>query len=194
MDTLLPIALGLGLSAACGFRVFVPLLALSIASFSGWVPLSNGFEWVGTIPAIIAFATATALELAAYYIPWFDSMLDTIATPVAVVAGIVTSLSVFTELTPLLKWTLAFIGGGGAAGLIQGATALLRLKSSAFTLGIGNPIVATLELAGSIIVSAMALFVPLIALCFVVLICWFVFRTAGRLLFGRSYHTESLHH
>lgn len=194
MDTLISIALGIGLSAACGFRVFVPLLALSIASFSGWVPLSNGFEWVGTIPAMVVFSTATVLELAAYYIPWFDNLMDTIATPIAVVAGIITSVSVFTELTPLLKWTLAFIGGGGAAGLIQGGTALLRLKSSAFTLGLGNPIVAALELAGSVITSALALFVPLLALFFVILLCWFVFRTTGRLLFGRSYHTQSAPH
>ena len=76
-----------------------------------------------------AFGTATLLEIAAYYIPWFDHLLDTIATPAAVVAGMVASASVMVDLPPVLKWGVALIGGGGAAGLLQGATVLLRLKS-----------------------------------------------------------------
>ncbi|MGD2115402.1 MAG: DUF4126 family protein, partial [Acidobacteriota bacterium] len=35
METLLSVALGLGLAAACGFRVFVPLLAMSVAVRAG---------------------------------------------------------------------------------------------------------------------------------------------------------------
>lgn len=190
---LLSIALGIGLSAACGFRVFVPLLALSIASLGGWVPLSGSFEWMGTIPAMVVFATATILEVAAYYIPWFDNLLDAVATPAAVIAGVITSLAVFTEIDPLLKWTLAIIGGGGAAGLIQGATALLRLKSTTLTGGIGNPVIATLEFAVSILTSILSLLVPFVAILAVIFLCWFVFRTAGRLLFGRRFHTPSTH-
>src|SRR6185503_12680871 len=119
METVLSICVGIGLSAACGFRIFVPLLALSIAALSGHVHLSSGFAWIGTTPALIALSVATALEIAAYYVPWLDHALDTIATPAAVIAGTMTTAALVTDVSPFLKWTLAIIAGGGAAGLVQ---------------------------------------------------------------------------
>jgi hypothetical protein len=186
METVLCIALGIGLSAACGFRVFVPLLIISIANYSGHISLSPGFEWIGTLPALIAFGTATVLEILAYYIPWLDQLLDTIATPAAVVAGVIASASVFTEVSPLFRWVLALIGGGGIAGLVQGATALTRLKSTAFTGGLGNPIVSSAELFGSVGTSVLALLAPVI--CVIAVLCGlvFVFIKARRILFGKK--------
>jgi hypothetical protein len=186
MNTLFSIALGIGLSAACGFRVFVPLLVVSVAVFTGHMKLSPGFEWIGTLPALIAFGTATILEIIAYYIPWLDHFLDSLATPAAVVAGIVTSASVFTEVTPLLRWILALIGGGGIAGLVQGATVLTRFKSAALTGGLGNPIVSTAELFGSVVTSLLAIFVPIICVVLILAGIYYAFRSAGRLLFGRQ--------
>jgi uncharacterized membrane protein len=89
VDVLVGVGTGLALAAAAGFRVFVPLLFVSFAARTGWLPLSTGFEWMGTTPALVVFATATVLEIAAYYFPFFDNLLDTIATPAAVLAGIV---------------------------------------------------------------------------------------------------------
>jgi hypothetical protein len=185
METLLSVGIGLGLSAACGFRVFVPLLGLSIAGLTGYVPLSPGFAWIGTVPALIAFSTATVLEIFAYYIPWFDNLLDTIATPAAVIAGMVASASVLADLPPLLKWAIALIGGGSAAGIVQGATVLLRLKSGALTAGLGNPLVSTAELFGSVTTTVLAIALP--AVCFLLLIglCMSIFRASRRFVFGR---------
>src|SRR6516162_6641024 len=104
MDTVLSVCLGIGLSAACGFRVFVPLLVMSIANLSGNLTLAHGFEWIGTYPALITFSVATALEIGGYYIPWLDHLLDTIATPAAIVAGTVVTASMVTDLSPFLKW------------------------------------------------------------------------------------------
>lgn len=186
MDTILSIALGIGLSAACGFRVFIPLLIISAASYTGHIGLTPGFEWIGTLAALIAFGTATVLEILAYYIPWLDQLLDTIATPAAVVAGVIASASVFTEISPLFRWTLALIGGGGIAGLVQGATAFTRLKSTALTGGLGNPVVSTAELLGSIITSILALLAPV--LCVIVILggLALVFIPARRILFGKK--------
>lgn len=185
MDTVLSIALGIGLSAACGFRVFVPLLIMSIAAYSGHMTLSAGFEWIGTLPALIAFATATVLEILAYYIPWLDHVLDTIATPAAVVAGVIASASVFTDVSPLLRWTLALIGGGGIAGLVQGATVLTRLKSAAFTGGLGNPVISTGELIGSVATSLLAILFPILCVILVLAGIAIVFFSARRILFGK---------
>jgi hypothetical protein len=184
MDALLSVGVGLGLSAACGFRVFVPLLVASIAAQVGYLPLSPGFEWVGTHEALLAFATATLLEVLAYYIPWLDNVLDAIATPAAVIAGIVVSASIITDLPPLLKWGVALIGGG-VAGITQGASVLLRLKSALFTGGLGNPLVSTAELIAALVVALLAILLPLACLVLIAVLCIAVFRLTGRLVFRR---------
>jgi hypothetical protein len=182
VDSLVSIALGVGLSAACGFRVFVPLLVMSVASLTGHLHLSQGFAWIGTYPALIAFATATVAEIAAYYIPWLGHFLDSVASPAAVIAGTVATASVVTELSPLLRWVLALIAGGGAAGIIQSGTVGLRLKSTALTGGLGNPIVSTAELLGSTVTAILAIIIPVV--CFILVIAGsvFIFRKYRQLV------------
>ena len=170
METLLSILVGVGLSAACGFRVFIPPLIISLAALSGHLTLAPGFAWMATHPALIAFAVATGLEIAAYYVPWLDNLLDTISTPAAIVAGTLVTAAMITGMSPFLKWTLAVIAGGGAAGLVQGSTVLARGLSTAGTGGLANPIVATVELGGSILTSILALVVPVLALLLLVIL------------------------
>src|SRR2546425_4190452 len=130
METLLSVCVGIGLSAACGFRVFVPLVVMSIAALTGHLTLARGFEWVGSYPALVAFSVATCVEIAGYYVPWVDNLLDTIATPAAIIAGTLMTASLVTDLSPFLKWTLAIIaGGGGAAGGPEKTTATSRARS-----------------------------------------------------------------
>ena len=81
-----------------------------------------------------------------------------------------------TDVSPMLKWTTAIIAGGGIAGVTQGVTALLRAKSTVFTAGVGNPVVATAELGGSLLVSLLALAAPVIAVVAVVVFLWFAIR------------------
>jgi len=186
MDTLLGIAVGLGLGAACGFRVFVPLLVMNLASLSGHLHLASGFAWIGSSYATVAFATATIAEVFAYFIPWLDHALDIVATPAAVIAGTLATASLVTDMSPFLKWTLALIAGGGIAGLVQGTTVTLRTTSLASTAGVGNPLVSTLELVGSIIIAVLAILVPILCLVFIGFLCIFVIRKAGRLVFGKK--------
>ncbi len=176
MEISLTILIGIGLAAACGFRVFVPFLVVSIASLTGHLTLSPGFEWIGTYPALAAFAVAAALEVTAYYIPWLDNLLDTMATPAAVVAGAVITASVITDLSPLLRWTLAVIAGGGTAAAVQAATVAVRGASSATTGGLGNPVVSTGELGGSAVVAVLAVALPIVAVILVAVICWLLVR------------------
>ena len=170
METILSLCLGVGLSAACGFRVFVPLLVMSIAAHSGHLTLASGFQWIGSDPALIAFSVATALEIAGYYIPWLDHLLDTIATPAAIVAGTVITASFVTDVSPFLRWTLAAIAGGGAAGLIQTSTVLARGASTLATGGLGNPVFATAELTGALLTSIVSLLAPLLTIALIVIV------------------------
>ena len=185
IDILLSVALGVALAAAVGLRVFLPLLVLSIAAYSGRIPLSDSFQWLGTLPALIMLAIAAVVEIGAYYIPGVDNLLDTIATPAALIAGTVVAAAVMTDLPPLVKWTTAVIAGGGAAGLTQGVTSLLRAKSTLGTGGLGNAAVATGELGGSVLLSALAIFAPLVALIIVVIGCWAIVKLLRRLFTRR---------
>jgi len=182
METLISVAVGLGLAAACGFRVFVPLLALSLGARSGYVPLSPGFDWIASDTAAIAFGCATLLEVIGYYIPWLDHALDVAATPAAIAAGMVTSASVFADLPPLVRLTAAIVGGGGMAALVQGSTVALRAGSAAATGGVANVLIATGELAGSVIVSALALLLPFVAVVVALGFAWMVYAVARRVL------------
>src|SRR5690242_8242299 len=119
MEIILSLCAGMALSAACGFRVFVPLLITSIAAHSGHLHLGSQFAWIASTPALITFSVATVLEVTAYYVPWLDHFLDTVATPAAIVAGSILTASMVTDMSPYLRWTLGVIAGGGAAGMVQ---------------------------------------------------------------------------
>jgi Domain of unknown function (DUF4126) len=163
MDIVLSLCAGIGLSAACGFRVFVPLLILSVASATGHVSLSSEFSWLGSPIAVVALSVATALEITAYYVPWLDNALDTLATPAAAIAGTIATASMIGEMSPFLKWTTAVIAGGGAATLVQGGTVMLRAASTAATGGLANPLFATMELGGSVFAGISAVLAPVLA-------------------------------
>jgi len=182
MDLLLSVCLGIGLSAACGFRVFIPLLVLSGASIYGYVQLPQELAWMGTPTAFWAFGTAAILEVAAYYIPWVDHLMDTIAGPAAAVAGALVMASTLTDMSPLMKWTLAVIAGGGSAALVQGSTMLARGISTTTTGGLGNPVVATGETAGAVILSLLAVVLPIVAALAALGLIIFIARKTFRIL------------
>jgi hypothetical protein len=163
-EGILSLAIGIGLAAATGMRVFVPLLVLGVTARMEWLPLSAGFQWLSTWPAIIALAIAAVLEIGAYYIPLIDNFLDLLASPLAVMAGIVATAAVVTDLPPLVRWSVAIVAGGGTAGVVQTAMSVVRLKSTALTAGFGNFVVSTFELIASLAASLIAILAPVIAM------------------------------
>ena len=183
MELLLSLCVGLGLSAACGFRVFVPLLVTSIAAHSGHLHLAPSFAWIGSPAALTAFSLATALEIGGYYVPWLDHFLDAVASPAAVVAGTVITASMVTDVSPFLKWSLAVVAGGGVAGIVQATSVLARGLSLVGTGGLANPLIATAELGGSIVTALAAVIAPFFALGLIVLLLAIAFY---KLFFRRS--------
>lgn len=184
MNTLLSVLLGIGLSAACGFRIFVPFLLVGVASRTGHLTLGPSFAWMATTPALIVLGVATAVEVGAYYIPWLDHALDVVATPAAVVAGMVMTASVVTGLDPMLKWTLALIAGGGIAGTVQALTVGTRKVSLLTTGGLANPVVSTVELLGSVLLTLLAIALPLLAFAVIAWALFFGVRHLLRLIRG----------
>jgi hypothetical protein len=186
MEMFISICAGIGLAAACGFRVFVPLLVVSVAALSGHLHLSGQFAWIGTYPALLAFSVATIVEIGGYYIPWLDHLLDTVATPTAIIAGTIIAASVFTDMSPFLRWTLAVIAGGGAAGLVQGGTVTTRALSTASSGGLGNPLVSTAELGLSLLTSVLAIVLPVLAVALLALFALWIGRKVWRRHRGSS--------
>ena len=185
-ELILSLIIGIGLSASVGFRIFVPFLVLSVFSLLGFVNLSSGFEWIGSYPALIAFGFASLLEIIAYFIPWFDNLLDTIAGPVSIIAGALVMGSVLADFSPILKWSLAIIAGGGLAGTIQHSTGLLRLTSSTTTGGIANPVISTTEAGASFSLSALAILLPVVAFLLVLFLVIWVVRKFHKIFFKKK--------
>jgi len=161
-------SLGLGLSAACGFRVFIPLLAMGIGARAGLLELGDSWAWMSETWVIAAFGAATLIEIGGYYIPWIDNLLDTITTPSAIVAGVVVTSASLDGIDPAMQWILSVIAGGGIAGTIQFGTAATRAASSATTGGAGNPVVSTIEAGASVLFAVLAILVPIVAAILVV--------------------------
>jgi Domain of unknown function (DUF4126) len=180
LQSVLAVCLGIGLSAACGFRVFVPFLVMNLAARAGYLVLAGSFQWIASTPALVMFAVATLLEIGAYYIPWLDNALDSIATPAAAVAGFIVSAAVITGMDPTLKWPLAAIAGGGIAGAVQAATVAARGVSVLSSGGATNPLVSTVEAGASVTLTVLALLLPIVAAAVVVLILATLWRLLRR--------------
>ena len=184
MSDILPYILssfiGIGLAAASGFRVFLPLFAVSLASYLGWIPMNDNFQWLSGLPTLIVTGVATVVEILAYYIPVVDNFLDTVTVPLATVAGSVLFASQFIELGTFPQWALAIIAGGGTAATIAAGFAGTRAASTATTAGIGNNVIATTETAGAGLMSVLSIFLPVIA--FIIALALLIFV----IIFGRK--------
>ena len=181
METILGLCIGIGLSAACGFRVFVPLLVMSVASLVGWFEPMKGFEWLAMPSVCVALGIATLCEIGAYYIPWVDNVLDTIATPAAMIAGTLTTMAVSTgEMSQFASWAAAIIVGGGTATAVQMSTVAVRGVSTATTGGIANPILSTGEWISALVVSLLSFVVPVLVVVVGIILMIIIIRWVHR--------------
>jgi Domain of unknown function (DUF4126) len=183
-DLALSIVLGIALAAATGFRVFLPMLIVSGAAYTGHLHLDDSFAWLGSPSALIMLSVAAVAEVLAYYVPVIDNLLDTVATPAAFVAGTIVSAAVMIDAPPMVKWTAAVIAGGGVAGLTQGLSGILRAHSTVLTGGLGNPVIATAELGGAVLISFLALAAPVAAIALVALFLLVAIRVLRRFFRG----------
>ena len=216
IETVLSMFLGIGLAASVGFRVFLPLFALSLAAyFNVWelneswlfdfkaesvknedyrnckmygppVDKTESWLWIGSTTALITLGIATLVEIVAYYIPVVDNLLDTIAIPLATIAGTAVIVSTVADLSPVITWALAIIAGGGTAAAVKSSTSATRLGSTVSTAGIANPVVSTIETGTSIVMSIVSIFLPMLAIILVIFIFYIVFRLYKKLKSNKS--------
>lgn len=185
IEMIISVCLGIGLAASAGFRVFVPLFVLSLASYFNVLPVAENWQWVASTPALVILGVASIAEALGYLIPLVDNTLDSIAVPLAGIAGTLVMASTLTDMSPAVTWALAIIGGGGAAMAIKGSAAGTRLASTATTGGLANPIVSVAETGTAVGLSVMAIFLPVVAVLVVLVLVFFgvrlLFKVKSRL-------------
>lgn len=180
-ELIISIILGFSLAAAAGFRVFIPLFVLSLSAHFGWFSVDEDWMWMGSMTAIVLLGAATIFEVFAYFIPWFDNLLDTAAIPLAAIAGTLIMVATMGDMNPVFTWALAIIAGGGTAAAISGTAGASRLTSTATTAGLGNPVIAATETTAALTVSAASIFSPLLALFFVIVVLLVIWKLVKRI-------------
>ncbi|MDH6307522.1 glucan phosphoethanolaminetransferase (alkaline phosphatase superfamily) [Dysgonomonas sp. PFB1-18] len=175
--------IGIGLSAATGFRVFLPMFAVSLASYMGWIDVIHNdlFSWMAELPTLITTGIATVVEILAYYIPYVDNLLDTLSVPLATIAGSILFASQFSDIGSFPQWALALIAGGGTAAAVSSAFAGTRIASTGTTGGIANPVVTTAETTGAVVMTGVTLIAPVIAFLLVIVLLYLVFRVGRKI-------------
>ena len=168
MDFLLALSLGLGLAAASGFRVFLPPFLYGLTIRFDYtpidIPVQGASEWMSSDIGLVLLGSAMVLEILAYYVPWLDNLMDTIASPAAMLAGGAMVYSTLGDTSPIVQWTLSIIAGGGVSGTIQIGTVSVRALSTMPTGGIANPLVSTAEAGACIFCTVLAILLPILAL------------------------------
>jgi hypothetical protein len=178
MELLLQITTGIGLSAACGCRLFVTLLVLGLGGALGLIPV--GHNWFSSTTALIVVTIGTVLEVMAFYRPRLDNLMDAVALPTAVLTGMIVMETVVYKLPDLGRWALAILLGGGITLVLQTATTLIRADLTSRTGGINNGVFATIELGAALGIALMVLIEPRVTAIGVLILLGF----AGRFLYG----------
>lgn len=190
VELITSVAIGIGLAASTGFRVFVPMLVAAIAAKTGILPLNDSFQWLSSWTAIVILGTATVVEILAYYVPVVDNLLDTVSTPLAIGAGTLLLTSVLPIDSELMRWITGAAVGGGSAAVVQSGSALTRLTSTKLTAGLGNPVVATVENVAATGTSILSLVIPFFILALFLLLTILIFTSVRKRL--RRSHNENL--
>lgn len=188
LQVLIAASTGLGLAAASGFRVFLPPFLMAVWLRLGFLDVNiegSEFEAFSSDVSILLLGVASLSEIMAYKIPWMDNMLDSLATPLAGLAGIYLVAVSLEGADPSVQWALAIIAGGGSSLSIQSATVAGRGLSSMFTLGMANPFFSLIEDIASVLLIFIALLAPLAALFASVILIFVIFR---RKIQDHNYH------
>lgn len=139
------ILMAVSLSACAGIRAFIPPLALSLFAMTGYITLNPQFAWLARWEVAAIFGLAVIIELVADKFPGVDHALDTAGLVIKPALGALLASSVITGVDPLLALIIGIIVGGGTAGIVHVGRAKLRLLSTAFTGGMGNPVLSYVE-------------------------------------------------
>ncbi|MFE3454465.1 DUF4126 domain-containing protein [Nonomuraea sp. NPDC059194] len=177
---------GLGLSTAAGLNAYIPLLVVGVlANLTDAVKLPDGYAWLSDWWVLAIIAVLLVAEFVLDKVPVVDSINDAIQTAVRPASGgVVFSATAAAAEFDRSTWMTEHPWAGWLIGIV---TALLVhvLKSTArpvvnaTTGGLGAPVASTVEDAGSLGVSLIAIFLPVLVLLLLaglVVVAWLLIR------------------
>jgi hypothetical protein len=188
MDTstiILAVFLGLGLSASTGLNTFLPLLLLSAAAkfHIAGIELGARFDWLSSDVAIIVLIVASVIEIVADKVPAVDHLLDSIGTFVRPIAATVATASVLSgaNVNPTVAAVVGLMIGAPTSLGFHTLKAGTRVASTATTFGCANPVLSLIEDVLSLMLSLLAIFVPVLIPLALALLIWALWRVAKRI-------------
>ncbi|MEN4011684.1 MAG: DUF4126 domain-containing protein [Chloroflexota bacterium] len=178
MIELLGVFTAFGLSASAGLNAYIPLLVVALLSrFTDLLTLRQPWDALESWWIIGLLAVLSLIEFFADKVPAVNHVNDIIQTFVRPAAGAIAfaaSADVITEVHPVLSLALGLLVAGG----VHAAKALaVRPAVTAATGGAGNVPVSIAEDLVSTVMSILAVVLPVVIACLLVLItAWIVFR------------------
>jgi len=152
---------GLTLAAPAGVNAYIPLLAVALAERLGWLHLDAPYDILGAWWVIAIIAVLLIVEVVADKVPAVDHVNDVIQTVVRPAAGglLAVSASGHGSVSPVVLLVAGVLIAGGVHAVKASARPVVNVS----TAGAGAPVVSTLEDIGAVIVTVLALLVPVLA-------------------------------
>lgn len=169
---------GTGLAASAGLNAYIPLLTMGLLSrFTGLIDLPSGWQWLSNGWVLAILAVLLAVEFVADKVPVVDHFNDLVQTVVRPTAGGLafgagSSSETVTVSDPgsffsSNQWVPIVVGVVIAFG-VHAVKSAARPLINAGTAGMGAPVASTAEDATSVLMSVVAIVLPVLVLIFVV--------------------------
>jgi hypothetical protein len=165
---------GTGLAASAGLNAYIPLLTMGLlARFSDLIDLPTGWQWLSNGWVIAILALLLAVEVVADKVPVVDHVNDIVQTVVRPTAGGLAFGAGSSSETVTVTDPGSFFGSHQwvpiAAGVViaftvHGVKAASRPVINATTAGVGAPVASTAEDFSSVVLSVLAILLPVLVL------------------------------
>lgn len=185
---------GTGLAASAGLNAYIPLLIMGLLSrFTSAITLPHGWEWLSNGWVLAILTVLLAIEVVADKVPLIDHANDIVQTVVRPTAGGIVFGAGSSSHTATVTDPGKFFGSHQWIPIVAGVLIALSVHTvkaaarpviNATTAGVGAPVASTAEDIGSIVLSLLAVLLPILVLLGLILLVssaiWVVHRRRQR--------------
>jgi uncharacterized membrane protein len=174
---------GTGLAASAGLNAYIPLLILGLLGrYTNLIDLPSGWTWLGNGWVIVILAVLLAVEMVADKVPVVDHVNDVVQTVVRPTAGGLAFGAGSSSETVTVSDPGSFFTSHQWVPVATGV--LLAFGVHLLKSGFGAPVASTAEDATSVVMSLVAIILPVLVLVFLVGLVgfayWFLRRRSER--------------
>jgi uncharacterized membrane protein len=172
-----------GLAGASGLNAYIPLLIVAVAAHypvgDPVLKLTEPYSMIGEWWAILILSILLVIELLVDKIPAVDTLNDGIQTFIRPAAGAIlfaANANIITDLHPVVALTAGLLIAGGVHTVKMTA----RPVVTATTAGTGNWVVSIVEDVTALLMTLLAIFVPILGAILFLIGLFFVVRFIRR--------------